>query len=91
MATFTIEFTVPDEYMDRIRYALRKQFGQVTENVVDPETGAVSTISRDMNGDELLAKVREISIENIKSIIMNVEANEAAQRARDAVTSVVIE
>lgn len=91
MATFTIQFSVADEHMERIRYALRKQFGPVNENVTNPETGEISTISREMNGQELLEKVRQISIDNIKAIVMNIEANEAAQKARDDVTSVIVE
>lgn len=99
MATFTIEFSVADEHMDRIRYALRKQFGQVqetiTENVTDEATGEVTTVERtvmrDMTGAELLARVRQFSIDNIKAIVMAVEAEEAAQAARDAVTAVQVE
>lgn len=91
MATFTIEFSVADDQMDRIRYALRKQFGPVTEVVTDPETGEESTITRDMNGLELLQRVRKFSIDNIKAIVMAVEAEEAAKAARDAVTEVVVE
>lgn len=108
MATFTIQFTVADEHMDRIRYALRKHFGQVTEavtqEVIDPETGLPvidpetglpvvnnTTVTRDLTGDELLAKVREMSINNVKSIVMTVEAEEAAKLARDSVTAVIVE
>lgn len=91
MATFTIEFSVADDQMERIRYALRKQFGPVTETVIDPETGEESTITREMNGLELLQRVRKFSIDNIKAIVMSVEAEEAAKAARDAVTEVVVE
>lgn len=91
MATFQIEFSVADEHMDRIRYALRKQFGPVTETVTDTETGEQSTISREMTGTELLARVRQFSIDNIKAIVMAVEVEEAAKAARDAVTSVIVE
>ena len=91
MATFTIEFSVADEHMDRIRYALRKQFGLVSELVTDPETGEQTIIPREMTGPELLARVRQFYIDNIKAIVMAVEAEEAAQAARDAVTAVVVE
>lgn len=99
MATFTIQFSVADEHMERIRYALRKHFGpvseQVEEEVIDPDTGAVTfnvkNVSRDMTGEELLKKVRQMSIDNIKSIVMSVEANEAAAKAREAVTAVAVE
>lgn len=91
MATFTIEFSVADEHMDRIRYALRKQFGPVSESVIDPGTGEQTTVPREMTGTELLARVRQFSIDNIKAIVMAVEAEEAAQAARDAVTAVVVE
>lgn len=91
MASFTIEFTVADEHMDRIRHALRKQFGPVTEVTIDPETGEPVITTRDMTGPELLARVRQFSIDNIKAIVMAVEAEEAAQAARDAVTAVVVE
>lgn len=91
MATFTIEFTVADEHMDRIRHALRRQFGPVVETVTDPETGEPATTTRDMTGPELLARIRQFSIDNIKAIVMAVEAEEAAQAARDAVTAVVVE
>jgi hypothetical protein len=91
MATFTIEFTVADEHMDRIRHALRKQFGPVTEAVTDAGTGEQTMVTRDLTGEELLARVRQFSIDNIKAIVMAVEAEEAAQAARDAVTAVVVE
>jgi hypothetical protein len=91
MASFTIEFTVADEHMDRIRHALRKQFGPVTEVTTDPETGEQVTTTRDMTGPELLARIRQFSIDNIKAIVMAVEAEEAAHAARDAVTAVVVE
>ena len=91
MASFTITFTVADAHMDRIRYALRKQFGQVSETVQDPETGEQTTFTRDMSGTELLARVRQFSIDNIKAIVMAVEVEEAAQAVRDAVTAVVVE
>ena len=91
MATFTIEFSVSDEHMDRIRYALRKQFGPVAEIITEPETGEEIIVPREMTGTELLARVRQFSIDNIKAIVMAVEAEEAAQAARDAVTAVVVE
>jgi hypothetical protein len=91
MATFTIEFTVADEHMDRIRHALRKQFGPVSEAVTDAGTGEQTIVTRDMTGEELLARIRKFSIDNIKTIVMAVEAEEAAQAARDAVTAVVVE
>ena len=91
MVTFTIEFSVADEHMDRIRYALRKQFGPVAESVIDPETGEETIVPREMTGTELLARVRQFSIDNIKAIVMAVEAEEAAQAVRDAVTAVVVE
>jgi hypothetical protein len=91
MATFTIQFSVADAHMERIRYALRKQFGPKVETVTNPETGEVTSTSRDLNGDELLWKVRQLSIDNIKAIVMSVEAGEAAQAARDSVTAVIVE
>lgn len=99
MATFTIEFTVADEHMDRIRAALRKHFGPVyetvTQDVTDPDTGDVTTssssVARDMTGEELLARIRQMSIDNIKGIVMSVEAEEAARLAREAVSSVTVE
>jgi len=91
MAIFTIEFAVADEHMDRIRHALRKQFGPVVEAVTDPETGEETMVAREMTGTELIARVRQFSIDNIKAIVMAVEAEEAAQVARDAVTAVVVE
>lgn len=99
MATFTIEFSVADEHMDRIRYALRKQFGQVpetiTETIIDEATGEATTVERtqmrDMTGEELLARVRQFSIDNIKAIVMAVEAEEAAKAARDAVSAVQVD
>ena len=99
MATFTIQFSVADEHMDRIRYALRKHFGPVAdiveETITDPETGeqttTTKTVMRDLDGAELLAKVREMSINNVKSIVMAVEAEDAARLARESVTAVVVE
>lgn len=91
MATFTIAFTVADEHMDRIRHALRKQFGPVSDAVTDAETGEQTVVTREMTGAELLARVRQFSIDNIKAIVMAVEAEEAAQAARDAVTAVAVE
>lgn len=99
MAKFTIEFSVADEHMDRIRYALRKQFGQVpetvTETIIDEATGEATTVERtqmrDMTAAELLARVRQFSIDNIKAIVMAVEAEEAAKAARDAVSAVKVE
>ena len=91
MATFTIEFSVADEHMDRIRHALRRQFGPVSEAGTDPETGEQTVVTREMTAPELLARVRQFSIDNIKAIVMAVEAEEAAQAARDAVTAVVVE
>lgn len=91
MAEFTITFSVADDHMDRIRHALRKQFGPVNEVLTDAETGEETIITREMNSEELLARVRRFSIDNIKAIVMAVEAEEAAQAARDAVTAVVVE
>ena len=91
MATFTIEFSVADEHMDRIRRALRRQFGPVSESGMDTETGEQTVVTREMTAPELLARVRQFSIDNIKAIVMAVEAEEAAQAARDAVTAVVVE
>ena len=91
MAEFTITFTVADDHMDRIRHALRKQFGPVSEVLMDADTGEETTITREMNPEELLARVRRFSIDNIKAIVMAVEVEEASQAARDAVTAVVVE
>lgn len=91
MAEFTITFTVANDHMDRIRYALRKQFGPVSEVVIDAQTGEETTITREINAVELLERVRRFSIDNIKAIVMAVEAEEAAQATRDAVTAVVVE
>lgn len=99
MATFTIQFTVADEHMDRIRAALHKHFGPineiVTQDVTDPETGETtqtsSVNSREMTGEEMLAKIREMSINNVKAIVMSVEAEEAARAARESVTAVIVE
>ena len=91
MATFTIEFSVADAHMDRIRRALRRQFGPVSEVGTDAETGEQTVVTREMTGPELLARVRQFSIDNIKAIVMAVEAEEAAQAARNAVTAVVVE
>lgn len=99
MATFTIQFTVADEHMDRIRAALRKHFGPVNENVteevVDPETQEVTlntiTVTRELTPEELLARVRQLSIDNIKAIVMSVEANEAINAARASVEAVTVE
>lgn len=90
MATFTIQFSVADEHMERIRYALRKHFGPVVESITDAE-GNSSSVSRELTGEELLAKVRQMSINNVKAIVTSVEADEAAQAAREAVTAVVVE
>lgn len=99
MATFTIQFSVADEHMDRIRYALRKQFGQVpetiVETVIDEVTGEETTVERtqmrDMTPEELLARVRQFSIDNIKAIVMAVESDEAAQAAKAAVSAVQVD
>ena len=91
MATFTIEFSVADEHMDRIRHALRRQFGPISGVGTDAETGEQTVVTREMTAPELLARVRQFSIDNIKAIVMAVEAEEAAQAARDAVTAVVVE
>lgn len=91
MATFTIQFSVADQHMERIRYALRKQFGPVRVVTTDATTGEQVVTEREMDGAELLAKVRQLSIDNIKNIVMAVEADEAAKLARDSVTSVVVE
>lgn len=98
MATFTIQFSVADEHMDRISAALRKHFGPtydtVTTETTDPETGAVTTttaqVPRDMNGEELLARVRQLSIDNVKAIVMSVEANAAIEAARASVEAVSV-
>jgi hypothetical protein len=99
MATFTFQFTVADEHMGRISYALRKQFGPAYDTVVtevhDPELGTTSRITnqvpREMTSAEVLERVRQLSIDNIKGIVLAVEVNDAAQKARDSVTSVVVE
>lgn len=99
MATFTFTFNVPDDQMDRINAALRKHFGpvveRVTNEVVNPETGEVTTTTtstqRELTGDELLARVRQMSIDSVKNIVISVEAEAAARAARDAVTAVVVE
>jgi hypothetical protein len=61
----------------------------------DPETGETtqtsSLISRAMTPEEMLAKIREMSINNVKAIVMSVEAEEAARVARESVTAVVVE
>lgn len=99
MATFTIQFSVADEHMDRIRTALRKHFGPVYENVIEeisnPETGQIETratsVARELTPEELLAKVRQMSIDNIKSIVMSIEANEAVALAKASVDAVNVE
>jgi|LakMenE18May11ns_1017448.scaffolds.fasta_scaffold8223677_1 hypothetical protein len=99
MATFTIEFSVADEHMDRIRAALRKHFGPafetITEEVANPLTGELETrqipTTRELTPEELLAKVRQMSIDNIKTIVMNYEANEAIAIARASVNAVIVE
>lgn len=99
MATFNIQFSVADEHMDRIRSALRKHFGPVnetvTQEVTDPNTGEIQiqsiAVSRELTPEELLERVRQMSINNIKTIVMNIEANEASAIARASVNAVVVE
>jgi hypothetical protein len=99
MATFTIQFSVSDEHIERIRSALRKHFGPVNENVTEEitnsETGQIETktilVSRELTPEELLAKVRQMSIDNIKAIVMSVEANEAISLAKASVDAVNVE
>lgn len=91
MATFTISFTVADEHMSRIGSALRKHFGPVTEQVVDPVTGEETTNQRELTTEELIGKIRMMAINNVKSIVMSIESEEAARIARDSVSSVVVE
>ena len=99
MAEFTITFSVADDHMDRIRYALHKHFGPVTEEVIEqvtnPETGEVvnvaNMVTRQMTPEETLAKVRLMSIDNIKAIVMAVEVEEAAAVARASVSAVIVE
>ena len=91
MAKFTIQFSVADEHLERIHYALRKHFGQVTDDGIDPATGQPIKYSRDMTPEELLQRVRKMSMDNIKSIVMSVEVEEAAKKARDSIKAVVIE
>jgi len=99
MADYTINFSIPDEHVPRIRYALIKQFGQiaeeVTEEVTDPVTNEVTTVTntimRDPTSEENLERVRTMAINNIKAIVMSVEAEEAAAAARAAISSIIIE
>jgi hypothetical protein len=90
MATFTISFSVADEHMDRIRVALRKHFGPVHVVETDPVTGEERLNIRELTGAELLDKVREMSINNVKSIVMAVESEEAMTTARQSVSSVEV-
>ena len=91
MATFTIEFSVADEHMDRIRRALRRQFGPVSEVGTDAETGEQTVVTREMTTPELLARGRQFSNRARDEAHQVVQAEEAAQAARDAVTAVVVE
>jgi hypothetical protein len=99
MATITLQFVISDTDLERIYTALRKHFGPITEetteDVTDPVTQEVSQVTtvttRDMTPMELIAHLRENSINNVKSIVASVEAEEAALAARLSATAVVIE
>lgn len=97
MATYTIEFSVADEHMDKFIAALRKHFGPIHDNVIEEitnlETGQIENfprpVSRDRTPEELMTKVRQMSVDNIKNIIISFESSEAIAAARsNAIASI---
>lgn len=97
MATYTIEFSVADEHADKFMAALRQYFGPIQENVIEQvtnlETGQIEEfprpVFRDRTPEELITRLRQMSIENIKNIIMTYESNEAIAIARASVDTVI--
>jgi hypothetical protein len=99
MATYTIEFTIADEHVERIRSALRQYFGpiheSVTEEITNPETGEIETqskiVPRELTPEELLARVRQMSIDNVKAIVTSVESKDLIANTRASIDAVVVE
>ena len=99
MATYTIEFSVADEHTDKFMAALKQYFGPIQENVIEEitnlETGQIENfpkpVFRERTPEELIARIRQMSIENIKNIIMTYESNEAMTIARASTDAVIVE
>lgn len=97
MATYTIEFTVADEHMDKFMAALKQYFGPIQEHVIEEitnlETGQIENfpklVFRERTSEELITALRQMSINNIKNIIMSFESNEAIANARVSVDAVI--
>ena len=86
-----ISIATTPEAEEAVAELLLRVLGQTPSTYTDAETGEQAVVTREMTGAELLARVRQFSIDNIKAIVMAIEAEEAAQAARDAVTAVAVE
>ena len=86
MATFNIEFSMSDEHMDRVTAALKMYFGAVLEHT--PEG---IPIARELTNEEVFTKLRQMYIDNIKTIVVNYEADEAIAIVKASVNAIVIE
>jgi len=85
MAQFSIAFTIPDAQLPRVIAAMKEHYGPVYDVTLVPNGpgGAMMEVPvrRDRTNAELLAKLRETVITDIKNIVSEVEAATAARTA----------
>jgi hypothetical protein len=85
MATVNLSVTIPDALMPRVLQALRAHFGQV------PLEGSQTGEMRDRTPAELQAKLREQTVANIKQIVAEVEARQAAIAAEASAKAIQVD
>jgi len=84
MARFSIAFTIPDDQVPRVVAAMKEHYGQIVE-----EVNGVAT-PRDRTSAELLDKLRETVIVEIKNIVSATEAATAARAAKTSLDGITL-
>jgi hypothetical protein len=81
VATIPLSITVPDAQMARVQAACRASFGQVPDGTADPVTGLPNL--RDLTNQEIIERLRQSVITQIKTMVSNTE-RAAARAAAEA-------